>query len=109
MTAVNTLTTVLMITTCKRNNDNTPTNYDVGVYFIMGVNFVKDLKNLGRACQKYRKSKGMTQWKFGLDIGYTDRSISAFECGRSNNALILCEYVKLGFDLRGYLYGTTKD
>lgn len=68
-----------------------------------------DLKRLGRDCQRFRKRQGITQWRMGIEIGYSEKSISAFECGRNNNAALLCEYVKRGFDLKGWLYGTPKD
>ena len=66
-----------------------------------------DLKKMGRYCQRFRKRHlKMTQTEFGKLVGYSDKTISAFERGRVNNARLLLEYIELGFDVRGLFYGT---
>lgn len=68
-----------------------------------------DLKALGRLCKRYRRVAGMTQKQVAIMSGYSDKSVSAFETGRCNNAQLLCFYitvVKVPVEaIRGCRYG----
>ena len=71
---------------------------------------VTDLKKLGEKCKHFRRSKHIHQNKVAKETGYSNKSISAFENGRVNNALILIWYINNGMDikeLRGCYYGKT--
>lgn len=67
---------------------------------------MSNLRAIGNACKKVRKSKGITQKDLGAIMGYSDKAISAFETGNSNNALILIWYIVNGLPvdvLRGVI------
>lgn len=57
-----------------------------------------DLKVLGRRCKRLRRSLCKTQSDVANETGYTSKSISAFENGRVNNALILMWYINHGLE-----------
>lgn len=57
-----------------------------------------DLKTVGRKCQRLRKSLNIRQSQVAKEIGYTPKSISAFENGRVNNAIILLWYINHGLE-----------
>lgn len=72
---------------------------------------IVDLKRLGEKCKHFRRSKYIHQNKVAKETGYSNKSISAFENGRVNNAIILLWYINNGMDvreLRGCNYGETK-
>lgn len=54
------------------------------------------LKYLGFMCKKYRVSLGFTQEDVARETGYSSENVSAFECGRNDNARILLWYIKKG-------------
>lgn len=58
-----------------------------------------DKKPLGKICKEYRESLGLLQSDVANDTGYSKETVSAFECGRCNNAVILYWYVKHGFGI----------
>lgn len=58
-----------------------------------------NLKTIGHECKRLRRSLNITQDVVAKETGYTSKSISAFENGRVNNALILLWYIRHG--LRG--------
>lgn len=62
---------------------------------------MNNLETIGYRCKCLRKSLNITQDKVASDTGYTNKSISAFENGRVNNALILLWYIN--HDLEGVL------
>lgn len=66
-----------------------------------------DLKVLGRKCKRLRKSLSKTQSDVANDTGYSFKSISAFENGRANNAIILLWYINHGLE-GGVGNGNTK-
>lgn len=57
------------------------------------------LRKLGRVCKATRKRLGLRQSDVGLETGYTVGSISAFETGKSNNAILLVWYIKQGLKI----------
>lgn len=62
-----------------------------------------NLKELGRNCQRWRKSQNIKQSELANDCGVSRESISAFENGRSRNVEILGAYIDRGFE-----YGKAK-
>ena len=50
------------------------------------------VENIGAACAEYRKRKGFTQLHVAIDTGYTPETISQFEHGHNNKAVILMWY-----------------
>ena len=72
---------------------------------------ITDLKRFGGKCKHFRRSKHIYQNRVASETGYSNKSISAFENGRVNNAIILLWYVNNGMDikeLRGCNYGKTE-
>ncbi len=67
------------------------------------------MKDIGKACGDYRRKKHITQKHIATKTGYNIRTISSFERGGSNNAIILLWYIMNGFDIRGVLNGKVKD
>ena len=61
-----------------------------------------DNKDLGRLCKQYRERLCKTQSDVAADVGYSKETVSAFETGRNNNAIIFCWYVRHGFKLEVY-------
>ena len=57
-----------------------------------------DLKILGCKCKRLRRSLSKTQLDVANETGYTSKSISAFENGRVNNAIILLWYINHGLE-----------
>lgn len=61
-------------------------------------------KPLGQVCKEYRESMGYLQSDVAIATGYSKETVSAFECGRTNNAKIFAWYVGHGFgeyEMRG--------
>ena len=67
------------------------------------------LKDIGKACGDYRRKKHLTQKYVASKTGYNDRTVSLFERGGSNNAIILLWYITDGFDVGGVMSGKVKD
>lgn len=57
------------------------------------------LIDMGKECKRLRRSKHITQMQLSKIIGYGDKTISAFECGRCNNIIILSWYIQNGLDI----------
>lgn len=55
-----------------------------------------DLNRLGLKCKYLRENLGITQKEVAKELGCSPELISAFEHGRTNNAIILMWYVKRG-------------
>lgn len=55
------------------------------------------LHYIGQQCRTLRKKLGLKQSDVAVEIGCSKENISAFECGRNNNALILAWYIAHGF------------
>lgn len=68
-----------------------------------------DVIDLGKACRHVRKRLHITQMEVAKELSYSISSISAFERGENNNAIILVWYVLHGFDLKGWYNGQNKD
>jgi transcriptional regulator with XRE-family HTH domain len=66
-----------------------------------------DLKIIGSACKRVRREMHMTQAQVGDAVGYTAKTISAFERGRVNNAFVLLWYLEHG--LTKYIWGGDND
>ena len=56
-----------------------------------------NLKGLGEACQKFRLSIGLMQKDVANELGYAPVTISSFETGRTNSAIIYQWYLDRGF------------
>lgn len=70
-----------------------------------------DLKALGGQCKRLRRTLDIKQTQVAIETGYSQKSISAFENGRTNNALILLWYINHGLNrdiIRGCEYGAEK-
>ena len=69
------------------------------------------LKQIGTACKLRRKALGLTQYAVAVETGYSIKTISAFETGRTNNAILLVWYMNHGLDINeiftkgGVIYG----
>lgn len=51
-------------------------------------------------CRKYRKQVlKVTQSRVAIETGYSPETVSAFECGRVNNAKLLYWYISNGLKL----------
>lgn len=67
-----------------------------------------DLKALGVHCKRLRRTLDIKQTQVAIETGYSLKTISAFENGRNNNALILLWYINHGLNrdiIRGCEYG----
>ena len=60
---------------------------------------VVDLHLLGRICQQFRQNQGISQAKAATETAYSIENISAFECGRNDNARILLWYFAHGLTM----------
>ena len=58
-----------------------------------------ELKELGAKCANWRLECGYTQLQIAKALHMSKESISAFEHGRTNNAMILSWYIEHGFRL----------
>lgn len=59
-----------------------------------------EMKRIGSRCRDYRLNVlGLKQSDVADEIGYSKESVSAFENGRNNNAVILMYYINHGLDL----------
>lgn len=70
-----------------------------------------DIKALGIQCKRLRRTLDIKQSQVAIETGYSQKSISAFENGRTNNALILLWYINHGLNrdiIRGCKYGAEK-
>ena len=70
-----------------------------------------DIKALGVQCKRLRRTLDIKQTQVAIETGYSQKSISAFENGRTNNALILLWYINHGLNrdiIRGCKYGAEK-
>ena len=70
-----------------------------------------DLKMLGVQCKRLRRILDIKQTQVAIETGYSVKTISAFENGRINNALILLWYINHGLNrdiIRGCEYGAEK-
>ena len=55
------------------------------------------LKLLGEQCRNWRLECGYTQQQIADALNVSPETISAYEHGRTNNALILLWYIEHGF------------
>ena len=56
---------------------------------------------VGEICKRFRIEKtNATQSDIARELCYVKSNISAFECGRNNNADILLWYIMHGLDIR---------
>lgn len=70
-----------------------------------------DLKAVGVQCKRLRRTLDIKQTQVAIETGYSLKTISAFENGRTNNALILLWYLNHGLNrdiIRGCKYGAEK-
>ena len=58
-----------------------------------------NLKTLGKVCQDFRRNREISQLKVAYDTNYSIENISAFECGRNDNARILLWYFAHGLTM----------
>lgn len=54
---------------------------------------------IGIECKKLRESLNITQKQVADELGYSVKTISAFENGRNNNINILMWYLKRGLEV----------
>lgn len=64
-----------------------------------------DIANLGESCRRLRKNIHKTQKEVAKDLSYSVSSVSAFERGENNNAIILAWYCLNGFDVKRWYNG----
>ncbi len=55
-----------------------------------------DLTKIGKKCRNFRKSIRKTQKDVANELNYSVASVSAFERGCNNNAIILLWYIEKG-------------
>lgn len=66
---------------------------------LSGVNSV-NYDDVPKLCKKYRKQVlKVTQNRVAIETGYSPETVSAFECGRVNNAKLLYWYISHGLQL----------
>ena len=73
----------------------------------------RDLRIIGKECQKLRRRLDIRQKQVGQEIGYAEKTISQFENGHNNNLYIFSWYLKHGLNTtrlgqqlrRGNIYG----
>ena len=58
------------------------------------------LYHIGQQCKTIREKLGLRQSDVAAEIGCSKENISAFECGRNNNAIIFAWYIAHGFVYR---------
>ena len=56
------------------------------------------LKYTGECCRNFRKSKGYLQSEVAADLNVSEKLVSAFECGKQNNAVVLLWYFAHGMN-----------
>ena len=56
-----------------------------------------NLRKLGRECKAFRELLDYTQSEVAQELKVSDKTISAFECGRNDSAILLCWYLRKGF------------
>ena len=63
--------------------------------------FIKhySVKELGEKCAEYRKQNKILQSEIAEELGVSTETISAFEHGRTNNAVVLSWYIRHGLKL----------
>lgn len=54
---------------------------------------------MGHSCRAWRMSMGYTQKQVADETGYTENTISLFEHGETNNAIVLLWYLTHGFNV----------
>lgn len=64
---------------------------------------IVNLRTMGSRCKTYRVGQGYKQLDIARDTGYSIENISAFECGRNDNARILLWYLTHGMTVN-FLY-----
>lgn len=60
---------------------------------------MNNISDIGKKCAEYRKAHGIPQTVIASDLGVSPETISAFEHGRTNNAVVLSWYIKHGLKL----------
>lgn len=68
-----------------------------------------DIIDLGKSCGNIRRRLNITQKDVARELSYSVSSISAFERGENNNAVILAWYVLHGFDLKRWYNGKNQN
>ena len=63
------------------------------------MNKEQELRLLGDRCRMWRLESGYTQQQIADSLDVSPETISAFEHGRTNNALVLRWYIEHGFNL----------
>lgn len=64
---------------------------------VLGSRGAGKLHYIGQHCKALREKLGLKQSDVAAEIGCSKENISAFECGRNNNAIILAWYIAHGF------------
>ena len=64
---------------------------------VFGRRGADKLHHIGQRCKAIREKLGLKQSDVAVEIGCSKENISAFECGRNNNAIILAWYIAHGF------------
>lgn len=59
------------------------------------------LKEIGKRCKEHREQLGKCQFDVAFETGYSKENVSAFECGRNNNAIIFKWYIEHGLQIKG--------
>lgn len=74
-----------------------------------GAQMCIDIIDLGKSCGNTRRRLNITQKDVAGELNYSVSSISAFERGENNNAVILAWYVLHGFDVTRWYNEQNKD
>lgn len=57
---------------------------------------MESIKDIAIMCKAHRRRLKVKQATVALETGYSPKTISAFECGKLNNAKILMWYINSG-------------
>lgn len=60
---------------------------------------MKSTKEIAIMCKEHRRKLKVKQFTVALETGYSPKTISAFECGKLNNAKILMWYINSGMEV----------
>lgn len=58
-----------------------------------------NIKEIGAKCAEFRRAQNIHQTVIANELGVSPETISAFEHGRTNNAVVLSWYISHGLKL----------
>lgn len=61
------------------------------------------IKELGYSCKCWRRGADITQKEMAVIMNKSAESVSAFECGRNDSAMMLMYYIAAGYPIDQFL------